>query len=410
MSDVLTRKIPNIRHLRVFSQVCQCGSISQAAEIEHLSQPAVTQAVAKLERDMQVTLLHRQRATMTPSAIGIVLFHRVETALEHLHMGAREAIRLGNKRGGRGFSNFDRLLTTAQLHALVALSRSQNFTLAARLVGISQPSLHRSARNLERLAGMSFFTATPEGVSISPAANALSLHTRLALAELTQGLDEIAAHLGRDSTLINVGSMPLARTSILPQAINALVRQTDTIQVRTVDGPYAELLHGLRHGDIDCLIGALRDPVPVDDVEQEVLFDDPLALVVGAQHPLAGKKNITLADTLEFPWVAPGRDTPAGNYLYETLRIADHSPNPIRVISGSLVLLRGLLTSENYITTISLHQIQHELKAGSLVPLDIDLSGNSRSIGLTTRLGWRPTKTQELFLELLRQAAKGLLP
>ena len=44
-------KVPNIRHLRVFRRVAQCHSVSAAAEKEHLSQPAVTQAISKLLED-----------------------------------------------------------------------------------------------------------------------------------------------------------------------------------------------------------------------------------------------------------------------------------------------------------------------------------------------------------------------
>ena len=44
------------------------------------------------------------------------------------------------------------------------------------------------------------------------------------------------------------------------------------------------------------------------------------------------------------------------------------------------------------------------------MPLDIDLTGNSRAIGLTYRTSWRPTGTQARFIELLRAAATALDP
>ena len=39
----------NLRHLRVFLSVVETGTITRAAELCHISQPAVTQAMAKLE-------------------------------------------------------------------------------------------------------------------------------------------------------------------------------------------------------------------------------------------------------------------------------------------------------------------------------------------------------------------------
>jgi LysR family transcriptional regulator of gallate degradation len=164
----------------------------------------------------------------------------------------------------------------------------------------------------------------------------------------------------------------------------------------------------VRQGDLDFLIGALRDPPPVDDIVQEPLFDDPLALVAGTEAPAGGARTVTIDDVLAYPWVAPPKNTPAGSYLYDTLRIQDCRNTPVRVVSSSLVLLRGLLMMGDYITIISLNQIRHEYEQGVLVPLPIELADSARAIGLTYRRDWRPTKTQQQFLSYLREVSAGM--
>ncbi|MCI5074578.1 LysR family transcriptional regulator [Oricola sp.] len=406
----MRQSLPNIRHLRVFREVAHCHSVSLAAERAHLSQPAVTQAIAKLEEELSVPLFNRRRDGMFATDIGGKFLARVERALDHLQAGARDAARLGARQKGRGFADFDRLLTAAQLRALVAVSEASNFSMAARNIGISQPSIHRAARNLERLSGLKLFAGAHEGISLTPAAQALAQRTKLALAELQQGFDEVDDYLGRDSTHIVIGALPLARTFILPQAIDAMVRSSERVQIRAVDGRYRELLHGLRYGDIDMLIGALRDPPPADDIVQEPLFDDPLAIVAGANHPLAERDAVTIEDVLRYPWVAPPKTTPAGSYLYDTLRIQDLPQTPVRVVSSSLVLVRGLLMTGDYITIISLNQIRHEYEQRVLLPLPIELPDSARTIGLTYRQGWRPTKTQQQFLGYLRELGRSMQP
>jgi len=397
---------PNIRHLRVFVEVARCHGISAAAAREHLSQPAVTQAVAKLEADLGVRLFERSSAGLYATEIGARFAERVGRALNHLQSGARDAGQMGARHGKKGFAAFDRLVTHAQLRALVALSESRSFSMAARALGISQPSVHRSARNLERLSGLTLFRTSPDGVALTQCARIMARRTRLAFAELRQGNDEIKAFLGRDSTHIVIGSLPLARTSILPAAIDAMVRKTQNVQIRVIDGPYGELLRALRDGDIDLIIGALRDPPPVDDIVQEALFDDPLAIVAGRNHPLAAKRNVTIEQTLAYPWVAPPKATPAGAYLFHTLKIEQLAETPVRVVTGSLILVRGLLMRGEYLTMISLHQVGHEYQQGLLVPLPVALAGSNRPIGLTTRRNWRPTQTQMQFIACLREASK----
>ena len=103
--------------------------------------------------------------------------------------------------------------------------------------------------------------------------------------------------------------------------------------------------------------------------------------------------------------LAPPRTTPAGSHLFETLKISERAQTPVRVVSSSLVLLRGLLTEGPYITMISLHQIREERRQGLLVPLPLRLPGSMRPIGLTFRKDWQPTEAQRRFIDFLRETS-----
>ena len=121
---------------------------------------------------------------------------------------------------------------------------------------------------------------------------------------------------------------------------------------------------------------------------------------------MAGKRGLTLEDTLAYPWVAPPKTTPAGHYLFETLRIHEREHTPVRLVSSSLVILRAMLAEGPYVSIISRHQIAEEVRTGHIAPLDLGLQGDARPIGLTMRAGWRPTADQAKFIEFLRDAAR----
>lgn len=147
----------NLRHLRAFREVARHQSVSVAATRIHLSQPAVTQAISKLETHLGTQLFTRQGSGMFLSEPGKLYLHRVERALSLIENGARMALRTRRKGSAKGFANFDLFVTTAQLRSLLAVAEAGNFSLAARSIKISQPSLHRTARDLERLAGITLF-------------------------------------------------------------------------------------------------------------------------------------------------------------------------------------------------------------------------------------------------------------
>jgi DNA-binding transcriptional LysR family regulator len=197
--------------------------------------------------------------------------------------------------------------------------------------------------------------------------------------------------------------MPLARHGILPAAINALARELPEVRVSVVAAPYPELLHGLRHGEIDVLIGALRDPVPVEDVEQETLFHDPLAIVARSGHLLTTKNHITVDDLAAYPWVVPQKDIPTRDH-FETL-MQGKSPAGGLVESSSIVLIISLLLESDRLTLISRQQIRREQNQGLVTTLPYDMSNTLRPIGLTIRRNWRPTASQIRFIECLKESA-----
>lgn len=401
----MNRDIPNLRHLRVFREVALSKSISKASRNAYLSQPAITQAIAKLESAVGVTLFERRSDGMFATEAGALFLDRVERALGYLESGAREAARLGLKNGARRSTRFDLLLTTTQLRALVAVSNAKNFSLAARAIGISQPSLHRAARDLERLLEISLFDKTSHGIVLTRIGELLAKYAKLMFAELEQGFSEVEELQGTDTGGIVVGTMPLARTFILPTAINALLRTHPEVRISVVDGPYADLLHGLRHGEIDLLIGALRNPVPADDVVQEALFEDPLAVVVRTGHPLTQRERVTMSELTGYPWAVPRRGTPTRDHFEALMEGLGPLPAP-PIESSSLVLIRGLLLESDRLTLISTHQIRHEQQLGLLTPLAVEMPRIMRPIGLTLRRDWRPTPTQQRFLSCLQEAGR----
>jgi DNA-binding transcriptional LysR family regulator len=394
--------LPNIRHLIAFHEVARRRRIRAAAEAVHLSQPAVTQAIAKLESQLATRLFERRPEGVFATETGEMFDRRVARMLDFLEAGEAQAHAKSARQQARGRKGFHRLATPVQLRALVAVSETGNYSQAARLAGISQPALHRAARELEILSGLALFDPGRRGVELTPAAEALTHHVRLATAEIRQGFYEVAEQEGRDSTKIMVGSLPLSRTAILPAVIDELLRQPGRPQVNCIDGPYASLLRGLRFGEIDFIIGAVRDPPPADDVVQEPLFTDRLSILARASHPLHAKANPTLEDALQYPWIAPPKNTPTGSFLFEILKIGERAVTPVRVVSSSLMLVRGLMTRDDYLTIMSETQLATGQGDSALQPLPINLPGNERQIGLTFRRGWHPTPTQARFLDMIR--------
>ena len=194
--------------------------------------------------------------------------------------------------------------------------------------------------------------------------------------------------------------MPLSRSFLLPRAIARFGQRRATLPIKALDGPYEELMAGLRRGEVDFLIGALRDPAPIGDIVQERLFDDRLTFVARKGHPILDRRAPTLADILGYPIVVATAGTPT-RQAFEDIT-ARHAIPPSLVETGSMILMRELLRMSDHLGCISAQQIGAEIRIGALVPVPVDLAGTSRPIGLTVRDGWLPTQAQAEFLCDLR--------
>lgn len=380
----------NLRHLRLFVAVADLKSLTLASENWHISQPAVTQAINKLERETGGRLFQRSRNGLFLTPRGEVLERRVRRAFALLDPALDEIsprLRLS--------------LSFAQLQALIAVSESENFTLAARRLALAQPTVHRAVTQVEREAARSLFERTSFGILPTRLCQALVQAARLAIYELDQSEAELATFSGDEAGTIVIGAMPLARSVLLPKALARFRSEQPTYPVRIYDGPYDELLGALRRGTVDFLLGALRDPAPIGDIVQTRLFDDRLALLARPDHPLAGREMISVDELLAYPFVVPRQGTPTRTQFETIFRTAGREPPHRLIESGSLVLMRELLAESDHLGCLSRHQSQRECDRGLLTALSFPSDHLLRPIGLTCRANWRPTLVQSLMLRLI---------
>lgn len=397
----------NLRHLRAFVEICRHGSITEASNVVFLSQPAITQGIAKLEHRIGTAFFLRSGRGLSQTDEGKLFRFRVERALGMLENGATEAFRRSRVQRPEAVTS---RMTSGQLRALIAIDGSRSYSAAARALGLAQPTVFRAARELELVTGLTLFEKNQSGIALTRGATLMVRAARLMLAELDQGLQEIAHRHGRNTSRMRIGALPLARSTILPDVIERMSIARSGLRIHVIDGLYSELMRALRQGDLDIIVGALRIPAPTADVEQEVLFDDRLGIFCGPDHPLLRPGNDPVARLSDFPWVLPPTGAPTRTYFEETLPEVARAAQTGLVETSSMVLVRGLLQSGQRLTIISRNQVATEVRTGLMYELPVVLKHSPRPIGFTKRQGWVPTSIQQAFIDRLRDVSRDWLP
>ncbi|GMM93401.1 LysR family transcriptional regulator [Qipengyuania sp. MTN3-11] len=383
----------NLRHIRALSEIVTRGSVSAAAESVHLSQPALTQGIAKMERQLGLRLFERGTKGMEPTPEGLLLAERAAAAIRHLRGGGR---------GARGMAHPEQLLTATQLRAFVALVDNGSFAAAAQATGQSQPALHRAVRDLEQLFALPLVERRGRTVALTGAGQKLARAARLAASELTAGIAETHPEEDRRGGRIIVGAMPLCRALVLPRAISRFVRAWPRAKIDVIEGSWRELVDPLRDGEIDLMIGALRDDDPPDLVQSPLMIDR-LAVIGRANHPLTGRAP-ALPDLARYPWIVGNAGSPLRAH-WETLFDEGVAPDaPIEC--GSVMVIRSVLAESDFLTLLSVDQVALELDAGMLGIIAGPLERVVRTIGISRRASWRPTRAQSELIALVEEVAR----
>ncbi|MBT8423681.1 MAG: LysR family transcriptional regulator [Silicimonas sp.] len=101
---------PRFRQYQAFHAIIDTGTVTGAAEALGVSQPAISNLIAQLERQTKLKLFERQRGRLVPTPEAAVLFQEVDTVVRGLDHVTQAVVDLQNQKAGQ--------LQVATSHAL----------------------------------------------------------------------------------------------------------------------------------------------------------------------------------------------------------------------------------------------------------------------------------------------------
>lgn len=199
----------------------------------------------------------------------------------------------------------------ARLKVLESVDRYGSVTAAAAALSYTPSAVSYQLRQLGDHLGVKLVEPAGRGVRLTSAARTVLRHMVPMQAEWEQARSELATAHQEQSGQFTLCGFSTAATYLLPPAAAALQDRHPLLRARIIEAEPARCFELLAEEDADlALVMVTADTPPLADVrfDQQLLLDDPLDLVVPADHPLAQRPTVTLADAAHAPWViaAPG--------------------------------------------------------------------------------------------------------
>ncbi|CAH2807194.1 MAG: Transcriptional regulator associated with utilization of aromatics, LysR family [uncultured Paraburkholderia sp.] len=402
-SSASGKDLLNLTQLRAFRLVADMGSATHAAAALFRAQSAVTRSVQELETALGEPLFDRGPSGMLPTPVGRAVLQRCErifAELEELVLwySARQARRRPATEGALPAY----LLNTRRLQLFVALARHRHMPSTAKTFGLSQPAVSMAIRVLESGSGLNLFHRSPRGILLTTEGETFLLHVRRALNELRHVPDDIAALRGKIQGSVTVGALPLGRTLILPRAIGRMSALHPGVRVVTDESAYDILVASLRAGDIDFILGALRDNDASSGLKSERLMSEDIVLLVRSDHPLMQARNLTIMDLRDVQWILPRSNAPARALFEAQFKRMKLKPPMPTVETADLAVIRGLLVCTDMVAALSAQQLHYEVQSGQLAALGVQLHNSRREIGLTMRAAGTPSPAARALIDAIR--------
>ncbi|NER62166.1 LysR family transcriptional regulator [Pseudomonas sp. MAFF212428] len=268
-----------------------------------------------------------------------------------------------------------------------AVAEDQNFSRAAKRLGMSQPPLTEQIQALEQSLRVQLFTRSRRGAQLTPAGAAILPAVRK-FADQLQRL-ELAVHeaVAGHTGVLTIGAITSAMIDVLPPLIERFKQEHPlvTVSVREIDS--AQAVPALEAGDIDIAFARLEGNLG-RHLQSIPLSEDRLAVALLNDHPLAACESISLSALADETLVMASRDVSPVyfDYLVGQCKASGFAPrivHQVRSVSSQVafvscgqgialvpasmdklapenVMIRPLLPEVNVVTTAMAWHSEHK--------------------------------------------------
>lgn len=228
-------------------------------------------------------------------------------------------------------------LDLRHFRCFVAVAEDLHFHRAAKKLGVAQPALSRTIKNLESELGVTLLDRTNRRVELTEAGKSFLGGCKDVLGRTQRIVDDaIRVHGGNIGTL-RIGYTDNAMNGCLPRLLKAFQVEHPDVTLLLTHSVTSEQFSQLADGTID--VGLATGTVSRAGLESLRVQSERFVCVVYDGHPLSGRASIKLAELSDEPMIQGDRDHWQHFYSYVAPLFRREGFEP-------LVVQEGLTTSD----------------------------------------------------------------
>ncbi|PTE21880.1 LysR family transcriptional regulator [Cereibacter changlensis JA139] len=251
-----------------------------------------------------------------------------------------------------GMSALAARLHLKHLRLIAAIAEQGQLSVAADLLGMTQPAASRTLAEAEDRVGAALFERHPKGMLVTDIGESLARRARNILDELNDASAEVDRLRSGLGGVVRIGAVTGAAVGYVAPAIRHLRRSAPEVElhveVSTSDTLMAGLL-SLRH---DMILSRVPVGMSPGALTLRRARGEQVSIVANIAHPGFARPP-GLADLADNDWVIQGPGSPIRRAMEEAF-LARGAPLPRNVINtSSLLMVLALLQGPEAVTPVS---------------------------------------------------------
>ncbi|MFP3518361.1 LysR family transcriptional regulator [Pseudomonas sp. SIMBA_077] len=288
------------------------------------------------------------------------------------------------------------------------LARTQNMHATAQEMNISQPAVSKMLREIEHQLGFDVFQRLPRSMSLTDLGSHVARFAQIALNDTQQFVGQINHLRQGGHGFLKVGTIYAATAIAVPTAIVEVKQQWPLLTIEVLEGTSANMLTMLEHKELDLVVARFTLDRHRELFDFRALAPEPLCLVTGSQHPLAGASEIPLNDLGSWPWVVYPTGTPMRARLERAFVEAGMQTPENTVETVSLQTTMQLLQTAPMVAMLAESMAEPEVQAGRLTRLALPFPLVLADYGIITRRNEPPSWAMQAFIDALLSGPDAL--
>ncbi|MGX9348571.1 LysR family transcriptional regulator [Microbacterium sp. KNMS] len=220
------------------------------------------------------------------------------------------------------------MLDINRLRVLLRVIETGSVTAAADDLFHTPSAVSQQLRKLEAEVGQPLVHRRTDGMIPTDAGLVLAGHARTILRQMDAAESDLRRLARLEGGSLSVGTFPTIGSSFLPLVIGRFRRENPSVALDVRSSRLEDLVDLLSRGEVGlCFLWEYAwNPLDPRQFDLTLVFEEPTVLLVGAEHPLAGRESVQMSELASEPWIIRADDHPVAELLQRSCLAAGFSP------------------------------------------------------------------------------------